>query len=960
VNDATMNDDFEGRIVSIHDWMTDGSDDECTGHGTHVAGSVLGSGVNSGSDPASHDYAGSYAGLAPEAQLVFQAIELPIIPPDSCILFGLIPPDLNDVFQQAFNAGARIHTNSWGSAVNGQYTSHSQQTDQFAWNNKDFTILFATGNEGKDDDDNGVVESDSLMAPATAKNCITVGASESYRLTPAPNLSPGPWSQFKDRDTEETLYHTEPISSDLTADEVFGMAAFSGRGPADDGRIKPDLVAPGTWVLSVYSQANHPDDVGGDYAQYDGWGDPPNRWYKYMGGTSMATPLTAGAAALVRQYYNDVAGLATPSSALIKATLINGAYDMTPGQYGSGPYQEITARPDNVQGWGRVNLVNSLMPAVPRWWWYDDHNAGLSTNDVVTYTSSLGTPLVVMDGTEALRVSLVWTDYPGSPTSGGLVNDLDLEVTGPGGSRYYGNGVAWDRTNNVEGVDVLNPAPGTYTITVHAHNVAQDTQPYALVVSGALGDASCKALNSATLQAPALAGVNQSVPFTATVLPSTATWPLHYSWAFGDGLEDGGIVSTTAHVYETPGLYTAVVTASNCVWNGLAADELQIQVTCFELTAVDLLTDGPVELGQSVVFSAAVSPSNASPPLSYSWDFGDGMKDTGFVSTTSHLYASPGLYTTSVTATNCGGAAAFTDTALVEVTCSGLSDVRASADDPVMLGSPMHFQTTITPTQVTQPISYTWDFGAGGSGSGLNGPSPVFTYTGVGTPTVTVTATNCAGNNLVTDTLPVVITTTCLALDGVVINADDPVVVGEPMQFQATILPTGATGPVSYAWDFGAAGDGSGLDGPNPIFTYTQAGIHTVSVVASNCAGAGLAVDTQQVVVQEACQPLTGVTASGDDPVALGAPMHFHTVVTPTDATQPIDYAWDFGAAGSGSGVDGPSPVFTYTEPGTHLVAVAAANCAGVGRDFDALQVRVQAQAYNALVYLPLVLKSPS
>jgi PKD repeat protein len=260
----------------------------------------------------------------------------------------------------------------------------------------------------------------------------------------------------------------------------------------------------------------------------------------------------------------------------------------------------------------------------------------------------------------------VWTDYPGSPTSGGLVNDLDLEVIGPGGTRYYGNGAAWDRINNVEGVDVLNPAPGTYTITVHAHNVAQDTQPYALVVSSALGDANCKTLNSATLQAPALAGVNHSVPFTATVIPPTATWPVHYAWAFGDGLEDGGIVPTTTHIYATPGLYTAVVTASNC-----------------------------------------------------------------------------------------GGTAFYTGSAVVEVACTGLSGVRASADDPVMLGSPLHFQTTLTPTQATQPISYTWDFGAAGDGSGLDSPSPVFTYTEPGMHLVAVAASNCAGAGQVFDALQV-------------------------------------------------------------------------------------------------------------------------------------------------------------------------------------------------------------
>jgi PKD repeat protein len=615
---------------------------------------------------------------------------------------------------------------------------------------------------------------------------------------------------------------------------------------------------------------------------------------------------------------------------------------MTPGQYVTGPCQEISGRPDNVQGWGRVDLVNTLMPDAPRWWWYDDHNTGLSTNDMVTYTTTVTTPLILTDSSESLRVSLVWTDYPGTPSADGLVNDLDLEVVGPDGTHYYGNGTAWDRVNNVEGVDTLAPNLGTYTVTVHAYSIPQDTQPYALVVSGALGDPGCQALTTTTLQAPGLVGVNESVPFTATVVPPSATLPIHYSWAFGDDLSDSGIVSTTAHVYQTPGLYTAVVTATNCVWSGWATDSLPIEVTCFELTDADLLTNSPVELGQSVAFSVVVSPSNANLPISYAWDFGDGLEDSGTVSTTSHLYALPGLYTATVTVTNCSGVAVVTDTAVVEVTCTALTGISASADDPVMLGTPMHFQTTITPTAATRPISYTWDLGAAGDGRDLDGPSPVFTYTGVGTHTVVVTATNCAGTELVTDTLQVVVETICYPLDGVIASADDPVVLGTPMRFQTVVTPTGATGPINYLWDFGAGGSGSGLDGSTPVFTYTEAGVHSVTVVASNCGGSGLAFDTLSVVVQDTCQPLTDVTASADDPVMLGEPMYFQTTITPTDATKPMDFLWDFGAAGDGSGLDGPSPVFTYTEAGTHPVTVIASNCDGSGLDFDTLGVVVQ------------------
>ncbi len=647
--DDTLNDDFEGRLIALYDGAGDGAEDRCSGHGTHVAGSVLGSGVNSGSDPAQHDYAGSYAGLAPEAQLVFQAIERAWLPPFLCFASGF-PTDLNTLFEQAYGDGARIHTNSWGTESTGAYDTDAQQTDQFAWTHKDMTILFAAGNSGTDADGDGVVDLDSMATPATAKNCITVGASENRRPVPSPNPDSGTYGAAWPRD-----FRTAPLLDDGQADDPNGIAAFSSRGPCDDGRIKPDLVAPGTWILSTYSQANHPADGG---SQYDGDGDPPDRWYKYMGGSSMSAPLAAGAAVLVREYYNDVLGLETPSSALIKATLINGALDITPGQYGAGAVQEVTGRPDNVQGWGRLDLAQALLPDAPRRWWYDDHAAGLHTAEAVTYTHHVTTPLVVVDAGEPLRVSLVWTDYPGTPAAaGGLVNDLDLTVIGPDGTRYYGNGVDGERVNNVEGVDILTPTLGGYTLTVRAHNVPVAPQPYALVTSGVLTD-----------------------------------------------------------------VYCVVVTGTH-------------------------LTTSQAVLGHPTIFSATVQPVGATRPVRYTWDLGDGTVTSGTFSITRHLYGQPGVYTATVAAANCGGAAMDTLPLVVSDTCQPLRSVRASVDGPVDLGEALHFQATITPTDATPPVVYTWAFGGAGTGTGLDGPRPVFTYTQVGTYTVSVTATNCPGTN---------------------------------------------------------------------------------------------------------------------------------------------------------------------------------------------------------------------
>lgn len=454
---STLHADFQGRIAATFAYGRTGDWSDPHGHGTHVAGSVLGSGARSGAIPSTHNYGSSFAGSAPEARLVFQSVL------DASGGLGGLSAGLGPILLAARNAGARVHTNSWGEVLSaGRYSVKSREVDDFCWNHKDMLVLFAAGNDGADADRNGVVDLGSIMAPSTAKDCLSVAASENLRSTGGYQFG---WGEGWPDD-----FPQDPVRSDRISNAAAGMAAFSSRGPTLDNRFKPDIAAPGTNIISCRSRD---PDAG------TGWG-VYNADYVYMGGTSMACPLAAGTAAVVREYYVKNRSLANPSAALIKATIVNGAADMNPGQYGTGGAREMSARPNYVEGWGRVDVAGSLCLTAPRSLAFQDSAVITATGATASYNYA------VADSSVPLRVTLAWTDYPGTENAlKTLVNDLDLRVVAPNGTTYTGNGTI-DRVNNIEGVDIASPLSGTYTVQVSGYNIAVGPQPFALVVSGGL------------------------------------------------------------------------------------------------------------------------------------------------------------------------------------------------------------------------------------------------------------------------------------------------------------------------------------------------------------------------------------------------------------------------------------------------------------------------------------------
>ena len=448
-----MHPDLAGRVAGFvfYPPLTNGADEY--GHGTHCAGIVAGNAATGETDPDTGQYYG--LGAASGATLLIERI------------FDASANEVNftndeTLTHDAVRRGAKIGSNSWGNDVQGEYDTDCAQFDELVRDadagragDQPYIEEFSAGNAGPD--------AQTIGSPAAAKNVIATGASENIAGTLA------------------TTYG-------LYADGPDTMCDFSSRGPCADGRIKPDLVAPGSWIASAAS-ASAPDEAAIAWTVIDDY-------YVYMGGTSMAGPCAAGAAAVFVQFYQASHTNAVPSPALVKAALINSADELDEANGGPGPV------PNNDEGWGRINLTNIVvtnLDSAPRFYQYLDQTVLLTNSHVYARH------VFVRGADQPLKITLAYTDVPGFPgASPALVNDLDLELVAPDGTLYRGNQFGAgesvpnaptpDSLNNVEGIYLSAPAPGDYLVRVRATKVSQDArvdtaavdQDFALVMSGDL------------------------------------------------------------------------------------------------------------------------------------------------------------------------------------------------------------------------------------------------------------------------------------------------------------------------------------------------------------------------------------------------------------------------------------------------------------------------------------------
>lgn len=412
--------DLVGRVAGVYTQfgLDPSPADSNGGHGTHVALTIAGDGSGDS----------SATGIAPESYIVAYALEH-----DPTGIFGRIG-SIYDMLNHAEQEGSRVAVNAWGLNGNyGAYSADSRSVDIFVHDNPDFLPIFSAG------DDPGQNAS-KVMAPSTAKNVLSIGAST-----------------------------TNPSGT---------VANFSALGPSLDSRVKPDLVAPGVSICSGRAQeAAFP--VG--WSCGSGTHSNGNDMYMTLSGSSQATAVAGGSVSLIREFIREDVGISAPSASLLKAASINGAIDLgTPDV------------PNAQEGWGQISVSNSVMPK------YNGNDLSTFHDNSRTLSAGFSTLYQFdLDPSSGIDITLAWTDVAGSANAqqneSRLVNDLDLKLTAPDGTIYKGNVIVngfsvpngvHDDVNNVERINIApNSAlpSGKWQLTV-SHAGGLD-QAYALVVT---------------------------------------------------------------------------------------------------------------------------------------------------------------------------------------------------------------------------------------------------------------------------------------------------------------------------------------------------------------------------------------------------------------------------------------------------------------------------------------------
>ncbi|MCF8364775.1 MAG: S8 family serine peptidase [Bacteroidales bacterium] len=324
-------------------------------------------------------------------------------------------PGFNSIPSHYFSKNIRVSSTSYSNGCNAGYTTLARSLDIQIINYPALMHVFSAGNDGT---------SNCGYGAGAGWGNITGGHKVGKNVLTVANL-----------------------------DYIDNLSGSSSRGPAHDGRIKPDISAKGS---SVYSTL-------------------PDNGYGLKSGTSMSCPGVAGVMAQLFHAYRELNSGSDPRGGLLKGIVLNTADDL--GNFG----------PDFKFGWGRINALRAVRVL----------EEGRYDSASIENGQTLNHEFVVPENTGQMKVMVYWTDIQGSVnTNLALVNNLDIRVTDPSTGEWlpwvlnhYPDADSLDKPairglddrNNMEQVTLENPDAGTYTLSVDGNSVPQGPQKYYII-----------------------------------------------------------------------------------------------------------------------------------------------------------------------------------------------------------------------------------------------------------------------------------------------------------------------------------------------------------------------------------------------------------------------------------------------------------------------------------------------
>ncbi len=736
----------------------------------------------------------------------------------------------------------------------GFYSTVSRSWDNIAYNAPYYLIVKSAGNDRNEGPTDGLYPKDGfpdgfdcIGTDAIGKNILTVG-----------NVS-------------QVSSYTGPSSVVMSSNSAWG--------PADDGRIKPDVVGNGVMIYSTT-------------------GSSPSA-YATMSGTSMASPNVAGTLALLQEYFMQLNGTFM-RSATLKGLTIHTTDEAGPAD-----------GPDFMFGWGLVNAERAAQII-----------AANQTNNISIQELSLANNgyyqiQVYSDGTQPLKATIVWTDPAGNalspaldPVTPALVHDLDLVISGKNTNFF-----PWklDRNNpsapaartsknyvdNVEVVLIDNPTPGEYTIKVTHDGVLSSNQDFSLIISGARKNTVTAPIADFSADKTSVI-VGDYVQFTNL----SANNPSSYKWEF-----NGAEVSTSNEAnpkvkFISEGTFTIKLTATNSAGSNTKTLTGYISVRAASVKADFVASSTSITEGGSVTFT----DKSLNNPTSWSWTFQGGTPATSTAQNPKVSYSKSGLYDVTLKVTNANGSDQVVKSGFIAVAMKAPVAGFTADKTEIFIGESVQFTD-----QSQNAQSFIWTF-EGGTPATSNQQNPIVSYSTAGTYSVRQEVTNSTGSDA--KTVSGMITVKNLPVKADFTASVTSITEGGSVTFTDKSL----NNPTSWSWTF-QGGTPATSTAQNPKVSYSKSGLYDVTLKVTNANGSDQVVKSGYIAVVINL-PVAGFTVANSE-ILVGTSVPFID-----QSENAVTYNWVFDGGTPATSTQ-KNPIVTYNSIGKYSVTQKVNNSSG-------------------------------